>query len=528
VDVPVDVSRFQFSEFELDCARFELRRDGRVVKLERIPMELLILLAERDGNVVPRREIIERLWGKDVFVDTEHGINTAIRKIRSALQEDAAQPRFVQTVPGKGYRFVAESGIHKTQTSARLDETITPEAVTAVSTRAGRLETIPPEVLPVKAVPPKHQVWWPAAIAILALCLVGGAALAHNGKGLRDLIIFAKNRNNIAHGVDPEVHDDYLRGRYLLGLVVAGHSSFTNQEQYGGHDALEAIEQFKQAIVKDPGFALAYAGLADAYIVLGNPVWGGHPPREALANAQAAASRAMELDPSLAEAHFSLAQTLEYDWNWGEAEKEYKLALKLNPNYADARGQYGRFLQALGRNDEAVTQMNYSTDLDPFGINTKVFVAYVTYASRRYDLAIKQFDSLGDDWGLVWAYRDKKMYPQAIAAWKKWERTHPSHRREPYSLATLAGIYGFEGKKREADKLIEELREASRHRYVSGVFFAEAYAGLGEKDQAIDWLERAYDEHDQWMVFTNSYPGLDSLRSEPRFKALMLRMNFPQ
>ena len=152
----------------------------------------------------------------------------------------------------------------------------------------------------------------------------------------------------------------------------------------------------------------------------------------------------------------------------------------------------------------------------------------MVYASRQYDLAIKQFESLGDDWGLMWAYREKKMYPQAVAAWQRWEQTHPSQRQNPFLVATVAGIYGLEGKKSEAEKLIEELREASRHRYVSAFFFAEAYLGLGEKDQAIGWLERAYDEHDQWMVFANEYPGLDGLRSEPRFQALMRRMNFPE
>lgn len=152
----------------------------------------------------------------------------------------------------------------------------------------------------------------------------------------------------------------------------------------------------------------------------------------------------------------------------------------------------------------------------------------MVYASRQFDLAIKQFESLGDNWGLMWTYRDKKMYPQAIAAWQRWEQTHLSQRQNPFFLATIAGVYGLEGKKREAEKLVEELRAASRHRYVSGFFFAEAYLGLGEKDQAIGWLERAYDEHDQWMVFANSYPGLDGLRSEPRFQALMHRMNFPE
>jgi TolB-like protein/DNA-binding winged helix-turn-helix (wHTH) protein/Tfp pilus assembly protein PilF len=337
-----------------------------------------------------------------------------------------------------------------------------------------------------------------------------------------------RTRLTSAGAVDPEAHDDYLRGRYLLDLIGARPSRLIDQKQYGEQEVPGAIRHFKQAIAKDPGYALAYAGLADAYIMLGNPVWGSRPPREALSNAQEAASRAVELDPSLPEVHFSLAQTLEYDWKWPEAEKEYKLALKLNPNDTDAHLQYGRFVQALGRNDEAIAHMNYATELDPFGIRTKVYVAYVVYASRQYDLAIKQFESLGDDWGLMWAYRDKKMYPQAVAAWQRWDQTHPSQRQNPFFIGTVAGIYGLEGKKREAETLIEELREASRHRYVSGFFFAEAYLGLGEKDQAIGWLERAYDDHDQWMVFANSYPGLDGLRSEPRFQALMRRMNFPQ
>src|SRR4029077_3507297 len=145
-------------------------------------------------------------------------------------------------------------------------------------------------------------------------------------------------------------------------------------------------------IKKDPAYALAYAGLADAYIELGNPQWGGESPKETLSNAKAAATKALELDPSLAEAHFSLAQTLEYDWNWSEAEKEYRLALKLNPNYVNAHLEYGRFAQALGRNDEALVHMHYADELDPLNIAVKEIEAWVTYASRQYNLALKQFE----------------------------------------------------------------------------------------------------------------------------------------
>ncbi len=328
--------------------------------------------------------------------------------------------------------------------------------------------------------------------------------------------------------VDPEAQDDYLQGRYLLELAFTWLSNVTDKRQYTELDILKAIGDFKQAIKKDPAYALAYAGLADAYIELGNPQWGGDSPKETLSEAKAAATKALELDPSLAEAHFSLAQTLEYDWNWPEAEKEYRLAFRLNPSNADAHLRYGRFVQALGRNDEAMTHMNYASELDPVSIKTKVIVAYVTYASRQFDLAIKQFESLGNDLGLIWAYREKGMYPEALAAWQKWKLDHRSDQRNPEVLALGAGIYGLEGRKREAQALMDEVRATARHQHVSGFFLAEAYLDLGEKDQALTWLERAYEEHDQWMVFVNSYPGLDGLRAEPRFQALVRRMNFPQ
>ena len=330
-----------------------------------------------------------------------------------------------------------------------------------------------------------------------------------------------------ARPVDPEAHDDYLRGRYRLGLAVTHNTKLTDKRQYTDLDILAAIGHFKHAIEKDPAYAMAYAGLADAYILLGNPVWGSRSPKETLSNAKEAATMALDLDPSLAEAHFSLAQTLEYDWNWSEAEKEFKLALKLNPNYADAHLEYGRFVQALRRNDEAMTQMNYAMELNPFDIKTRVVVAWVTLVSRQYDLALRQFKSLGDDWGLIFAYREKEMYPEALAAWERWKLDRPAVYRCPHCLATVATIYGLEGRMDEAEELIDELRETARHQYVSGFFFAEAYVGVSQKDQALTWLERAYEEHDQWMVYIASFPGLDPLRSEPRFQVLLRRMNFP-
>ncbi len=330
-----------------------------------------------------------------------------------------------------------------------------------------------------------------------------------------------------ARPIDPEAHDEYLRGRSVLAGGPGHLSKLASKRQYTEQDIQTAIAYFKSAIDKDPAYAQAYAGLADAYIHWGNPSWGGGSPKNSWSDAKEAATTALKLDPSLPEGHFSLAQILQYDWNWPEAEKEYKLALELNPNYVDAHLEYGRFVQALGRNDEALTEMHYADELDPFNIGVKETEAWVTYASRQYDLALKQFENLGDDDGLMETYREKGMYPEALAAHERWTATDPSESRDPYPLAVLASIYGLQGRNDEAAPLIEELKQTTRHRYVSGFLFAEAYVGLGQRDQAITWLERAYEEHDQWMVFANSYPGLDRLRSEPRFQALMRRMNFP-
>ena len=327
-----------------------------------------------------------------------------------------------------------------------------------------------------------------------------------------------------ARTVDPEAQDAYLRGRFFWNRGTTGSLSRDRTELE--LNLQTAIGHFKRALEKDPDYALAYAGLADAYIALGELHEGGHYPKETLPEAKAAATKASELDPSLGEAHFALAQTIElYDWNWSEAEKEYRLALELNPNHADAHLEYGRFLQALGRSDEATTQMNYAIELDPFNFETMERVAYVTYASGQYDLAIEQFSRLGDDFGLGWAYREKKMYPEAIAA---LERSVSRSGRHELPLASLAGVYGFAGRRSEALKLIDELKARARLHYVPSSLFAEAYLGLGERNRALGWMERAYEEHDQGMVYIKAYPGWDALRSEPRFQALVRRMNFPQ
>ena len=180
------------------------------------------------------------------------------------------------------------------------------------------------------------------------------------------------------------------------------------QQDDSARDLQRAFSYFTQAIEKDPGYARAYAGLADAYSTLGHPSYGGRSPKETLPQAGAAAAKALELDPLLGEAHVSLAQTTLQLYNWSEAEKEYRRALQLNPSSADAHYEYGGYLQNLGRNDEALAQFNSAIELDPLNSEYRDAVAWLAYTSRQYDLAIRQFESLGDDFGLAWSYQEKR------------------------------------------------------------------------------------------------------------------------
>jgi TolB-like protein/DNA-binding winged helix-turn-helix (wHTH) protein/tetratricopeptide (TPR) repeat protein len=628
----------RFGVFELDLRSEELRKQGMKIRLQGKPIAMLAMLLDRPGEVVTREELQHNLWPSDTFVDFEQGLNNAVKRLRAALDDRAETPRFIETLPRKGYRFVGAATGAGLATSASPDPIKDFHGAKQGPVSFAIFGTLALVALTVALVGMNVADWRDQifartpkpniqALAVLPLANLSGdteqeffadgmtealitelgkisgprvisrqsvmeykgsnkslaeitrelnvdavleGTVARSGdrvkvtvhlaqvsperqlwakqydRGTRDILSV---EDDIARGVadeiqveltsqaraqlsrprsvNPEAYANYLHGRSVLAGGPGSLSKLASKGQYTEQDIQTAIAYFKSAIDKDPAYAQAYAGLADAYILLGQPVWGGHPPNQTLSVAKEAATTALKLDPSLPEAHFSLAQTLQYDWNWPEAEKEYKLALKLNPYYVDAHLQYGRFVQALGRNDEALAHMHYAAELDPFNIVVKEIEAWVTYASRQYDLALKQFESLGDEGGLLHTYREKGMYPEAIDTYKRWVATHPES-QNLYCLAVRASIYGLQGRNDEAEALIKELKETARYRYVSGFFFAEAYAGVGQRDQAITWLERAYEERDQWMVFANSYPGLDRLRSEPRFQVLMRRMNFPE
>jgi len=324
-----------------------------------------------------------------------------------------------------------------------------------------------------------------------------------------------RNRLAISRPVNPEAQDNYLHGLYF-------------GSKYTELGLQTAIAHFKRAIEEDPTFAPAYAELAMAYFWLGNPEQGGPSARETTPQAKAAVTKALQLDPSLARAHLALGLILlNPGWNWSGAENQYRIALKLNPNCADCHFQYGVLLAGLGRNDEAIAQTNQAIELDPLSSLYRNWLDAIAFFSRQYDLSIKLAENLGDEWAMSvgLCYLQKKMYPEAIAyAEKGIARTG----RLNDNLGLLALMYGLGGRKSETRKIIGELKERSRHHYVFPSVFAYAYLGLGEKDRALTYLEQAYEEQDPGLFYLKASPLLDSLRSEPRFQALLRRVNFTQ
>jgi TolB-like protein/DNA-binding winged helix-turn-helix (wHTH) protein len=316
-----------------------------------------------------------------------------------------------------------------------------------------------------------------------------------------------------------EAYQLYLKGRFHWNKRTA--------------EALKkSIEYFNQAIYKDPHFALAYAGLADSYVVPANQL----APREAMPKAKEAAIRALELDEMLAEAHASLGRVFAaYDWDWTSAEKEYKRAIELNPSYAVAHQWYGGYLGVMGRSKEAIAERKRALELEPLSLIINFELGLAFYYDRDYDQAIEQFQKtleLDQNFPaahnfLPAAYEQKGMYTEAIAEFKK---AIPLTGGSEWSLskAGLGHGYAVTGKKSEARTLLDELKQLSAEEYVPATSVALIYAGLGEKDQAFAWLDKGYEQRAFQMQWVRLDPRWDSLRSDPRFQDLMRRMGFPQ
>jgi TolB-like protein/Tfp pilus assembly protein PilF len=317
---------------------------------------------------------------------------------------------------------------------------------------------------------------------------------------------------------NPEAHQFYLKGRF-----------YWNKRTDEG--VRKGIEYFQQAIEKDPTYALAYTGIADCYSLEGLHIdVGSLSPSEAIPKAKAAAMKALEMDDTLAEAHTSLAFIrLNYDWDFPGAEREFKQGIELNQNSANAHHWYSHYFMAMGRIEESLAESKRALELDPLGLIMNTHLGWHYMNAHQYDLAIDQFrKTLEMDanyglahWYLGLAYEQKAMYAEAAAELRKAKDLL----KENVAVAADMGHnYAVSGKRDEAQKVVDELTELSKLRYVSSYHIALIYTGLGEKDRAFEWLENAYKERSDLLVYLKVDPRLDSLRSDPRFQDLLRRV----
>ncbi len=320
-----------------------------------------------------------------------------------------------------------------------------------------------------------------------------------------------------AHQVNPKAYEAYLQGRFEWNLRTT-------------QTLTQAIYYFQQAIEYDPSYAPSYAGLADCYALLGSAPYTAMPPKEAFPKAKANAQKALELDSDLAEAHVSLGYiALVYDWNYSESEKEFRTALALRPDYAPAHQYIAYYLTAMGDVDQAIAEQNRAVLIEPKSplFNTAVGEAY--YQARRYKESIgpsQQALAIDPHYAdaiinIGRASEQLGMYPQAQQAYQSILAFAP---HEPALLALLGHLYAVTGRQAAAREIISQLQKISESRYVPSVYVALIYIGLGDKDHAFVWLDKAYEERCDYLVYLPTDPMADPLRSDPRFAALLERL----
>ena len=339
-----------------------------------------------------------------------------------------------------------------------------------------------------------------------------------SGKLRLQLTRAEKKRLVKRHTEDPEAYRLYLQGRH--------HWNRWTEEGF-----YKAIGYFQQAIEKDPSYALAYAGVADSYVLLG---WNSYlPPKDAFPKGKAAAMTALEIAPDLGEAHTALAATLWlYDWKWPEAQKEFRRALELNPCYPTANHWYAEYAMTMGRPVDAIAKMKSSQDLDPLSLIISSAIGWASYMARRYDDAIAQLLKTVEldpnypvtYWVLGLLYRITGRYDSAIAA---GEKSVTLSGGSPMMRAALAHSYGKAGRAKDARRVTDELTELAKNKYVAPQFFAGIYLGLGENSRAIEYLEKSYAEHSHWLIYLHIDPSMDELRDDPRFEDLLKRVGLP-
>ncbi len=339
-----------------------------------------------------------------------------------------------------------------------------------------------------------------------------------SGKLRLQLTRAEKKRLTRHHTENAEAYRLYLKGRHYW-------NRWTEEGFY------KAIEYFQQAADKDPGYALAYTGLADSYVLLG---WNSYlPPTEVFPKGKAAAMTALQLDPDLAEAHTSLAALLWlHDWQWKEAQSEFKRSLELCPAYPTANHWYAEYMMTMGQQEEAIARMKDSQEIDPLSLIINVAVGWALYLTRQYDEAIEQLlrtveldpNYCVTYWILGLAFRQTGCYELAITEGEKAVKLSGG---SPLMRAALAHTLGVAGNKKEAILILDDLNKLATQKYVTPYFLAGIHIGLGESERAMECLEKSYEERSHWLLYLHADPGVNALRDNAHFQDLLQRVGLP-
>jgi len=566
----------QFGAFELDQAAGELCRDGAKVRLQEQPLQILQILLEQPGRLVPREELRKRIWPSDTFVDFDHGINNAIKRLREALGDTAETPLYIETLPRRGYRFKA--AVTGTSSKPRTGGTpLDSIAIFPFETTSSDPDTtflaigIPGSVIhALSQVPNLRVISWrstateesrqkdPLAIGRkLGVRAVFTGRIWQRASKLRihvdlldtangqeiwgdqydsDLTELFSVQDSISHEVSQKLRlrmpgeaEGRLTKRYTENIdayqlyVRARHGC----EQRTADGFKRGVEYLTRALQIDPNYALAHAELAQCISV--PCYYGAVDPNVAYPKARLIAQRALEIDPDLAEAHEVLATVSQnYDWDWPAAEKGYKRTIELNPNYAHGHYHYSYHLALQGRFEEGIREATEALSRDPVSGMLNSGLAFVLMLARRYDECINQaLTAIEIDplmtlcyWTLGVAYEAKGMYQNARDAYERCFGIGGTH---GYVNSFIVRIHVKRGDKARGWEVLREIEKISRVAYVPSMAFVIAYEGLGKHDLAIEALQRACADRETNVVMIKTWAQFDSLRDDPRFQEVERR-----
>jgi len=499
----------RFGVFEADVYSGELRKGGVKVKIQDLPFRALRLLLSRPHEVLSRDQFRQALWPEGVFVDFDHGISSAINRLRDALGDSADNPVFIETVERRGYRWIAP-----THVPAPLPHPPGPVLVKAA-----------PDAAAAKPIAAPSQGWrWSLAFPAAALLLaVWSFWPAHRSAraGTTNIPLGDLHNSDAAHhSSNAEAEQFYLKGRFYW-------------EKRTPDGLNKALDYFTQAIVHDPNYSPAYVGLADCYNLLREYTL--MPASDAYPRALAAAQKAVELDDQSSEAHASLAFALFYGtWDAAGAQREFHRALDLNPNNAVAHHWYATYLSTIGRQAEAVAEIARAQALDPASKSVLADKGSLLCAVGRREegtALLKQLEAAEPDFVsphryLKSTYFDSGDYSHYLQEWK----TEAVLMRDNSSLKLVdAAAKGFAAA--GAPGMLRNTLALQKKLYESGLqspyFVAQTDSLLGNKQEALQYLKVAYDRHDDSMVHLESDPAFTKLNHEPAYQGLVAKLGFP-